>query len=114
MTTAQELQADAVPPKLDIRAEDLQTAREILRRRIPGLRVVAYGSRTRGRARPFSDLDLAIISARPIDGKTLAELANEFTQSNLPMRADISEWREFSENFRRAIANDCVTIQNDE
>ena len=102
----------AIPAaKLDLSAEDLRVAREILRRRIPGVRVVAYGSRTRGRARKFSDLDLAVVSESPVDGKTLAMLADDFTRSDLPMRADISEWRTFSENFRRSIAADCVVVQ---
>lgn len=100
------------PAALDIAAEDFQIVCGILRSRIPELRVVAYGSRARGRARPFSDLDLAVVSDHPVEGKTMALLANDFTQSNLPMRVDISEWRDFSASFRRAIADDCVVIQN--
>ena len=98
-------------PALDLSAENLRAVRAILHRRIPEVRVVAYGSRARGRARKFSDLDLAIVSARPVDGKIIALLANDFTQSNLPIRVDISEWRRFSQTFRRAIADHCVTIQ---
>ena len=101
----------SAPPTLDLSAENLQAVRAILHRRIPAARVVAYGSRARGRARKFSDLDLAIVSPHPVNGKIIALLSDDFTQSDLPIRVDISEWRGFSENFRRAIADHCVTIQ---
>ena len=104
--------ADAMPaPKVELSAEDLRAVRAILRRWVPGLRVVAYGSRARGGARKFSDLDLAVVAPRPVDGKTLALLAADFTDSDLPMRVDIGEWRRFSAAFRRAVSGDCVVIQ---
>ena len=104
--------ADVVPPSLEMTAEDFEIVRAILRCRIPDMRVVAYGSRVRGRARRFSDLDLAVVSERPVDGKTMALLADDFTRSNLPMRVDLAEWRDFSADFRRVIADDCVAVQD--
>ena len=106
------MSAPVASAPLDLAPEDFHIVRGILRGRIPGLRVVAYGSRARGRARPFSDLDLAVVSDRPVAGKVMALLANDFTQSNLPMRVDLSEWRDFSAEFRRRIAADCVAVQD--
>ena len=96
---------------LDIGAGDLRIVRAILRRHVPGRRVVAYGSRARGGARKFSDLDIAVVSDRPVDGRTMTRMSHAFTDSDLPMRVDVSEWRRFSDDFRRAVAGDCVTVQ---
>lgn len=106
--------ANSAPPALDIDAEDLRVVRAILRRWVPGLRVVAYGSRTRGRARKFSDLDLAVVAEQPVGVRTMALLADDFTRSNLPMRVDLAEWRDFSADFRAAVAADCVAVQNEQ
>ena len=46
----------------------------ILNTHLPGARVWAFGSRVTGRARPFSDLDLAVEGAAPIDTRTFVAL----------------------------------------
>lgn len=50
-------------------------------------RVRVYGSRAIGRARPSSDLDLALDP--PISARTLYDLMDAFEESDLPIRVDL-------------------------
>ena len=52
-----------------------------------------FGSRATGRARRYSDLDLAIDAGRPLTLDELARLAEAFRESDLPYRVDIVDWR---------------------
>jgi predicted nucleotidyltransferase len=96
---------------IDIRPEELAIAREILRRRVPGVEAWAFGSRARGTAKPHSDLDLALIGEAPLDGLTLAELAEDFSASGLPFRVDVVDWAAAAPAFREIIRRDRQVIQ---
>ncbi len=71
----------------------------------PGSRVWVFGSRATGRARRYSDLDLAIDAGRPLTLDETAGLAEDFSESDLPYRVDVVDWRAIDERFRRAIAD---------
>ena len=74
-------------------------------------RVILFGSRARGQAKPHSDLDLAIITGEPLPLSTLAALAEAFSESDLPWRVDVVDWSTTSEPFRKIIARDKVVLQ---
>jgi predicted nucleotidyltransferase len=96
---------------IDLRPEHLALVREILQRRVPSAEVWVFGSRVQGTAKPHSDLDLAIISDAPLEGALLAELAEDFSDSDLPMRVDLVDWATTSERFREIIRNNYAVIQ---
>jgi predicted nucleotidyltransferase len=51
----------ALPERvLDLRPDQLQIVQHILQRRVPTFDVWAFGSRVKGTAKPYSDLDLAV------------------------------------------------------
>ncbi len=52
---------------------------------------------------PFSDLDLALISAQPLTTRTLALLADALEESDLPIRVDLIDWHSASPEFRARI-----------
>lgn len=62
-----------------------------------------FGSRATGRARPFSDLDLAIDAGRRLTLDEIATLVEEFTESDLPYKVDIVDWRGVDRRFRQMI-----------
>ena len=62
-----------------------------------------FGSRATGRARPLSDLDLAVDAGRRLTLDEIAELAEAFTESDLPYSVDIIDWRGIDERFRQTI-----------
>lgn len=98
------------PPGLDIRPEQWALVRSILQLEVPEYTVWAFGSRTQGRARPYSDLDL-IHTDRPLGLARLAALGEAFSESDLPWRVDIVEWCSAGEPFRRIIARDRLLVQ---
>jgi uncharacterized protein len=88
---------------LDVEAEDLETVKCILREKVPGHEVWAFGSRVRGTARKFSDLDLAIIASKRLPDDQLLELRQAFSDSNLPFKVDLVDWSSITEEFKTRI-----------
>jgi type I restriction enzyme S subunit len=97
-------------PPIDIRPDLWAIVRDILSRRVPNYAVWAFGSRARGMAKPYSDLDLAIISDVPLPLTTSARLADDFSESDLPWRVDVVDWAATSPSFRRIIERDKVVL----
>ena len=84
---------------------------DILRRHTPRpCRVWAFGSRVRGKARRFSDLDLAFDATKPLTLRDTAILADAFDESDLPWRVDLVDLVTCSESFRREIERYAVLI----
>ena len=84
---------------------------DILRLHAPRpCRVWAFGSRVRGRARRFSDLDLAVDAGRPLTFGDTAPLADAFDDSDLPWRVDIVDLVTCSPIFRREVESHAVLI----
>ena len=96
---------------IDLNPHHLETVNAILAEHVPECEVRAFGSRATWTAKDYSDLDLAIVGKGPLDWKMLGHLKEAFEESNLPMRVDVLDWNSISENFRRAIKQDCVVIQ---
>lgn len=89
---------------MHIEPHQLELVRTILCAHIPERKVWAFGSRVTGEhLKPFSDLDLAIGGAEPLEWNTLANLREAFSASNLPFRVDLVDWATTSEAFRQII-----------
>jgi predicted nucleotidyltransferase len=88
---------------LDLTPKQLDLLMAILRERVPNVRVYAYGSRATGKARPFSDLDLALDGEAPIPSDRMALLREDLTDSDLPMRVDVVDLQQISEPFKEVI-----------
>ncbi len=95
---------------LDLSPEQLRMTREILRQRVPGLPVWAFGSRVTGKARKYSDLDLAVGGDQPLSFAVLADLEHDFSESDLGFRVDVVDWASASEEFKAAIAGQRMEI----
>ncbi|MGE5269725.1 MAG: nucleotidyltransferase family protein [Thiohalocapsa sp.] len=84
---------------------------DLLAEHLPhGGKVWVFGSRATGRARRYSDLDLAIDAGRPLRLAETAILREAFEESDLPWRVDIVDWRGVDERFRRAIAPQLIPL----
>ena len=88
---------------LDIRPADLETVRRILSEHVPALEVRAFGSRVAWHARETSDLDLALMTDKPLTVARMADLRAAFTDADLPFRVDIVDWASTSESFRKVV-----------
>ena len=97
---------------IDVNPGDLETVRRILQKHVPELEVRAFGSRVSvsWTARETSDLDLALMTTEPLDLLRVAEMRDAFDESDLPFRVDLVDWAATSENFRKVIKREYVTI----
>lgn len=96
---------------LDIRSNDLDILRSILRQHVPDREVRAFGSRVNGTARKFSDLDLVVMGETPLSIDIVAVLSEAFSDSNLPFKVDIVDWASVSPQFQAIIQQMWVTVQ---
>jgi predicted nucleotidyltransferase len=69
-----------------------------------GSMVWVFGSRATGRARPLSDLDLAIDAGRHLTLDERAILAEAFSDSDLSYKVDIVDWHDIDGRFRQRLA----------
>ncbi len=96
---------------LDIQPEELRIVKEILQKYVPNLAVWAFGSRVKGTAKKYSDLDLAIITDTPLTFLESDHLREAFSESDLVWKVDIVDWASTSESFRKIIQQRYVVIQ---
>ena len=97
--------------QLDISSEHLAIVQQILRQLVPSCEVWAFGSRVKGAAKPFSDLDLVVMSQQPLSLALMASLHEAFSESDLPWKVDIVDWSTTSPQFRAVIEQQKVKVQ---
>jgi len=95
---------------IDLAPEYLNIVRNILRQYVPDAQVWAFGSRVTWTAKEFSDLDLVIIHDELIPADNMVQIAEDLSESNLPIKIDILEWRSISEEFRKEITKQHYSI----
>ena len=96
---------------IDLSPEALAIVAGTLRAHLPaGTRAWVFGSRATGAARRYSDLDLALESAQPISLDTLAAVATDLSESNLPIKVDVLDLRTIEPRFRALIEPDMVPL----
>jgi len=74
---------------IDIRAEQLATVKQILKKHLPlGMLIWVFGSRATGRAKEYSDLDIALQpeNGQKIDFELIVRLMDDFEESNLCLK----------------------------
>jgi type I restriction enzyme S subunit len=98
-------------PAIDIRPDHWQIVQQILRRHVPQYAVWAFGSRAKWVAKPYSDLDLAVITDKPLPLSVSAALADDFSESDLPWKVDVVDWAATSDSFRQEIERHKVVVQ---
>ena len=104
------MQPDSSPP-VAVNQKEWNIVKSVLRKHVPGYEVWAFGSRARGRPKPFSDLDLAVVTDKPLSLDLLAALAEAFSESDLPWKVDLVDWATTSPSFREIIGRDKVVVQ---
>lgn len=96
---------------MDLPADQLALVRAILAKHVPHAKVVwAFGSRVRGTAWKFSDLDLAIEDSGELSLRTLGDLRHAFSESDLPILVDFIDMRTVRMPLKRIIKEQRVPI----
>jgi predicted nucleotidyltransferase len=96
---------------VDLPADHRRLVLDIRGANLPhGAKTWVFGSRASGRARRYSDLDLAIDAGRPLTLDEIARLGEAFSDGDLPYRVDIVDWQEIDDRWRQTIAGERVAL----
>ncbi|MGH7058855.1 MAG: nucleotidyltransferase family protein [Stellaceae bacterium] len=97
--------------RTDLTDRDRRLVLDILAAHLPpGSDVWVFGSRATGRARPLSDLDLAVDAGRPLTLDETAILREALSDSDLPFLVDIVDWHAIDARFRKSIAAERLSL----
>ncbi len=96
---------------INVSPAHLQIILAILRTLAPECEVRAFGSRVKQTAKPYSDLDLAIVGQTKLPFQKLAALRTAFEESDLPYRVDVLDWHAISPEFQKIIEQGYEVIQ---
>lgn len=100
--------------QLLISEQEYQIVQTVLRQCIPQHTVWAFGSRAGGQPKPYSDLDLAVLGEAALSLSEHADLADAFSESDLPYKVDIVDWHLIGDDFRRIVQANHIEIQTAE
>lgn len=95
---------------INLSIEQRNIINRILDARLPGREAMAFGSRATSSAKPYSDLDIAIMGDEPFDLRTMALLKDAFAESDLPFRVDVVQWCKISPEFKKIIQSQLQCI----
>lgn len=93
--------------------EHLRTVKKILKQVAPNHKVWAFGSRVKGTTKKTADLDLVFIGEE-LSLELESTLREEFEESDLPFKVDITDWSITSPEFREIITEAKEVIQNNQ
>lgn len=88
---------------INLEPHSLETIQAILARHVPDAEVLVFGSRVKGNAKSYSDLDLAIRGDKKLSIRQLGTLREAFEESDLPIRVDVVDWHTTSPEFQNII-----------
>ena len=98
-------------PTLALTDRELSVVNAILRAHLPNsVKVHVFGSRARGPAKAWSDLDLVLEAPAPLSLELFATLAEAFEESELPWKVDIVDRKAVSDGFGRLIDQSKVAL----
>lgn len=96
---------------IDLNPHDLLEVLQVLNTYQPGVEVRAFGSRVKWTAKPYSDLDLALMTSQPLSLQQEAQLREAFDETTLPFKVDFVDWSTTSETFRKIIQSTSVVLR---
>ena len=83
----------------------------MLKSELSNCQVWAIGSRARHTAKPYSDLDLAVLAPTPLSLEQLARINDAFDSSNLTIKVDIVDLNAISDAFKAVFDSHKVRLQ---
>jgi uncharacterized protein len=97
---------------MDLLPHHLEIVKEILDKHVSEHEVRAFGSRVTGTVKEASDLDLVIMTQKPLEPKSLSNLKEAFSESDLPFKVDVVDWAATGKGFREIIESQTVVIKD--
>ena len=97
--------------QIDLSPDHRAQVLDIIRRRLSDARIWVYGSRAKGRARRYSDLDLMLDAGdQPIPLNTMGDLDEDFDESNLPIIVDLHDMALTDARFLERVRGDFLLL----
>lgn len=96
---------------INLKQDELLLIQSILEAFVPNHSAWLFGSRTTQTIKPYSDVDLAIMTQHPLPTGVMAALSSAFTESDLPYKVDLVDWSTLDETFKTIILNRHEIIQ---
>ncbi len=97
--------------QIDLTPERRAQVLGIIRNRLPDARIWVYGSRARGRARRYSDLDLMLDDhGKTIPTRVMGDLDEDFDESNLPIIVDLHDMALTDARFLDRVRRDFLLL----
>ena len=96
---------------IDFPADHRRLVLNVIRANLPqSTKAWVFGSRATGRARRYSDLDLALDAGRRMTLDEIARLTEAFSDSELPYRVDLVDWRDIDDRWRHIVLSERVAL----
>ncbi|MEI6728937.1 MAG: nucleotidyltransferase domain-containing protein [bacterium] len=73
-------------------------------------KILIFGSRVRGTARKFSDVDIAVTRQKPIPSRDLTKIKEEINNSKFRYLVDIVDLNSVSAEFRKVVEETGVEV----
>jgi type I restriction enzyme S subunit len=99
------------PVHIDLAADHRLLVLNVIRANLPqSTKAWVFGSRATGGARRYSDLDLALDAGRRLTLDEIARLTEAFSDSDLPYKVDLVDWRDIDDRWQQIIAAERVVL----
>lgn len=80
---------------------------------INNTQIFVFGSRATGKNRPFSDIDIGIISSRSLDANTQLNIQDELDESDIPYRVDVVDFSKVDNKFKEIALQNIIKLNYD-
>jgi predicted nucleotidyltransferase len=74
----------------------------------PEAKIYLFGSRATGKARPFSDIDIALDAGKKLELSRIGEARDMFNQSNIPFGFDFVDLQCVHPDFRATVLKEGI------
>lgn len=88
---------------IDVSTQELDFIIKTLKKYFPEAKFWVFGSRINGKTKPYSDLDVAIVSDNKLELDAFNQLTLSFEESELPFRIDLVDYSKTSDSFKKII-----------
>ena len=88
---------------IDLTLEHRGIVKSIFDANMPGVDVRVFGSRVKGNASEFSDLDLVLYGDARKDPAAISDVKDNLSESDLPFLVDVLDWPDLSPEFKEVI-----------
>ncbi len=88
---------------IDCDPKTLAQIKTLIKQFFPGVEIRVFGSRVKGTARQYSDIDCALVAEKVLSVSALTMLKEALSQSNIPILVDIVDWHTLDDDFKAII-----------